>query len=544
MSNKGDNKFLKGAAVLAGAGIMIKVLGAVFRIPLTNWIGADGMAYYGVAYSVYGALVVIGTAGVPVAVSKMVSESIAMGRYRNAHKIFHVATFLLFLVGSFCFCVCFFGAESIAAVCKNPEAALALKAMAPALFFVPLFSSFRGFFNGRQNMNPTAISEITEQLVRCGTGLCLAYYFGKVCKDLIRGAAGASFGASAGAVGGLLIIALIFLANRKVFRQKIERGDQTLEPSDVLAKRIVWIAVPIIIGCEIMPIMTLIDTGIIMRVLQSTGWTYAESKHMYGLFSGFVNPIIAFPQIFTQAVAVSLVPAISKHFGVGNSERVKDTIRLGYRTTMIMAFPCALGLFVLAEPALKLLYFRQLESCHEAAPLMMIMAISVMFLAHMQTSTSVLQSVGKQMIPVRNLAIGCIGKVIATYILVGVHSVNVKGAAIGTMIAYVTAMILNDYCVRKYTGVTHNIVLTYVRPFFAAVLMAAWTYGSYLALMHFLSGHSETGANALACGVSILSSMAVYAVLIFLVKAITVDEVEEGFPGGARIARLLRRWIR
>ena len=120
---------------------------------------------------------------------------------------------------------------------------------------------------------------------------------------------------------------------------------------------------------------------------------------------------------------------------------------------------------------------------------------------------------------------------------------NVKGAAIGTMIAYVTAMILNDYCVRKYTGVTHNIVLTYVRPFLAAALMAVWTYGSYFALMKALAGHSATGANALACGISILSSMAVYAVLIFLVKAITVDEIEEGFPGGARIAGVLRRVI-
>ncbi len=546
MSNdKGDQKFLKGAVILAGAGIMIKVLGAVFRIPLTNWIG-DGMAYYSVAYVIYGALVVIGTAGVPVAVSRLVSESIARDQYRNAHKIFHVATLLLLAVGTTCFVVCFFGADLIAKMVGSPKSALALRAMAPALFFVPLFSSFRGFFNGRQNMNPTAISEIMEQLVRCAVGLSLAFMFSHPASSMntVKAAAGASFGASAGAIAGLLVIFLIFLANHKAFRAKIERGDQTVEEGKELAKKITLIAVPIIIGCEIMPIMTMIDTGIVMNVLKAHGWTQAQSEHLYSLYGGYCNPIIAFPQIFTQAVAVSLVPAISKHFGVGNLERTRDTVRLGYRTTMIMAFPCAIGLLVLAEPALKLLYFRQPESCHDAAPIMMILAVAIIFLAHMQTSTSVLQSVGKQLIPVRNLAIGCVGKVIVCYILVGIHVVNVKGAAISTMLAYIVAMVLNDICVKKYTGVTHNVVQTYVKPFIAAAIMGAWALGCYEVLVRLLAGHSAMGANALACGIAILTSMAVYAVCIFAVKAITVEEMEEGFPGGAKLAKIVRKFVR
>ena len=272
MSNdKGDQKFLKGAAILAGAGIMIKLLGAVFRIPLTNWIG-DGMAYYSVAYVIYGALVVIGTAGVPVAVSRLVSESIAKNQYKNAHKIFHVATLLLLAVGTTCFLVCFFGADLIAKMVGSPKSALALRAMAPALFFVPLFSSFRGFFNGRQNMNPTAISEIMEQLVRCAVGLSLAFMFSHPAEKMntVKAAAGASFGASAGAIAGLLVILLIFLANRRAFQRKIEKGDQSVEDGKKLAKQITLIAVPIIIGCEIMPIMTMIDTTIVMNVLRPT----------------------------------------------------------------------------------------------------------------------------------------------------------------------------------------------------------------------------------------------------------------------------------
>lgn len=177
MADKVGNKFLKGAAVLALAGILMKVLGAVFRIPLTNMIGTDGMSYYGVAYSIYGALVVLATAGIPVAISRLVSENIAINRYRNAHRVFRVALVMMTGIGLITFLICFFGAEMIASLVKNPEAALAVRATAPALLLVPMFSTFRGYFNGRQNMNPTAISELTEQLVRCGVGLYLAYRF-------------------------------------------------------------------------------------------------------------------------------------------------------------------------------------------------------------------------------------------------------------------------------------------------------------------------------------------------------------------------------
>lgn len=541
MSNKG--KFIKGAAILAIAGIVIKLLGAVFRIPLTNWIGASGMAYYGNAYVIYGALVVLSTAGIPVAVSRMVSEHIAIGEYKYAHKVFHIATLMLFFVGLVSFAICFFGGQWIATVLfKNPYSALAIKAISPALLFVPLFSAFRGYFNGRQNMNPTAISEITEQLIRCIVGLALAYSLYKT--SLVKAAAGASFGASAGSIAGLGIIFIIYLLNRKTIKAKIERHSQNVDDDKSIAKEIVVIAIPIIIGCEIMPIMTIIDSTIIMRVLQNTGWTYAESNYLYGLFSGFCNSLIAFPQIFTQAVAVSLVPAVSARWKLKDMDGVHDTINLGYRTTMIMAFPCALGIFVIAEPILKLLYFAQPQGCHDAAPTLMIMAISIIFLATMQTSTSVLQSVGKQMIPVRNLAIGCIGKVIVTYILVGIPAFNIKGAAIGTMFAYAFAMILNAYDVRKYTGTKFNYVLTYVRPATAAAIMAVVVYGIYKLLYHLLNGgHSAVLVSGLSTIVAILVGMVIYAVLIFAVKAITVDELET-MPGGTKLAKIARKFIK
>lgn len=534
MSDKG-NKFIKGAAILGIAGVVIKLLGAVFRIPLTNWIGDDGMSYYGFAYSIYGALLVLSTAGIPVAISRMVSERIAVGEYRNAHKVFKTATSLLFCIGIFSFAVCYFGGELITEKLGNPDAALAVKAISPALLFVPLFSAFRGYFQGRQNMNPTAISEITEQLVRVIVGLYLAYTL--MDKGLKEAAAGASFGASAGSIAGLGIIVVIYFLNRRTIHRKINLNNQHVEETSVILRKIIAISVPIIIGSEIMPIMTLIDTGIIMTRLQATGWTYEEAKSLYGLLSGFCNSLIAFPQVFTQAVAVSLVPAIAAAYKVRDREGVHRNIQMGYRMTMIMAFPCAFGIFALAEPIMLLLYPAQKASAIAAVPTLMVMAISVIFLAITQTSVGVLQSIGKQMVPVVHLAIGCVGKVILTYILVGVHDVNIKGAALGTMLAYVVALVLNNISVRKYTGVKISYNMTYLRPCIATAIMGVCAFAAHKILMGIL--HSNSIATLLAIAVGAV----VYVILIFSVKAITMEELEQ-IPGGGKLTKILRRFVK
>ncbi len=239
-------------------------------------------------------------------------------------------------------------------------------------------------------------------------------------------------------------------------------------------------------------------------------------RGLYGLLSGFCNSLIAFPQVFTQAVAVSLVPAIAAAFKVRDSHGVQENIRLGYRTTMIMAFPCAFGIFSLAEPILLLLYPAQKASAMAAVPTLMIMAVSVIFLAITQTSVGVLQSIGKQMVPVIHLAVGCVGKVVVTYVLVGVHSVNIKGAALGTMLAYIVALVLNNRSVKRYTGTKFNYNLTYVRPCVAAAIMGVCAYAAHKLSVGFLG-------NSIATLLAIMVGVVVYVILIFMLKAITLE---------------------
>ncbi len=536
-NNRG--KFIKGAAVLAAAGLFTKVLGAVFRIPITGLIGANGLSYYNVAYAVYSALVVMSTAGLPIAISRMVSEHMAKKEYSYAHKIFRVSLIVMLIIGAISFVPTFFGADLIAHFVRNDKAALGLRAIAPALVFVPLFSSFRGYFNGRQNMVPTAVSEMSEQLVRVVTGLSLAYIL--MPKGAEYAAAGATFGASAGAFAGLLVIWLIYTFNKALTYDDMASGSPYEESSITIAKELLVISIPIIIGSEMMPIMNLIDSGMIMRVLQESGWSLEESKYMFGLL-GYCSPLIALPWIVTQAVGVSMVPAVSRAYGLGDHEEVHDHVRLGYRTTMIIGMPCALGMAVLALPILKLLYWGRPEECEDAAPLLAVMAFSIILSSNMQASTSVLQAVGKQMIPVRNLFIGCIGKFIVTFVLLRVHSINIMGACIGTLTAYAVAMVLNELAVKKYTGVSIDYVRTYVKPAIATAMMSVTAVGVYKAGEVLIGTASHAGA-AVITMLAVAAAVVVYVITIFAIHAITIDELQD-LPAGDKLARIAAKFVK
>ena len=261
---------VKGTAVLAAAGLFVKFLGAFFRIPLANMIGAAGMASYAPAYSLYNFLLVFSTAGIPVAVSKMVSERQADRRCREAAQVFHLSRMLMFMTGITGFGIVFLYAEEIAGLFHVPGASLSMRAMAPALFLVPLVASYRGYFQGMNNMIPTAVSQITEQIFRVAAGLTMAMFL----KDNVwifdgftwqqRGAAGGCFGAAAGGLGGLLAILIMYLMVRRQLKERIRKDRiRRRSSSFLLLKRILIIALPVTLGAAIMPIVGLIDAGVV-----------------------------------------------------------------------------------------------------------------------------------------------------------------------------------------------------------------------------------------------------------------------------------------
>lgn len=513
--------FIRGAVILSVSGILVKLLGAALRIPLANKLG-PGMAYYNAAYSIYSVFLVLATAGFPVAVSRMISEREAAGRPEDGRKVFFTALKLMSVIGAVSFSLCFFGADVIAFAVDIPGAEHSLRAVAPALCIVPLLSAFRGYFQGKRDMKPTAVSEVVEQVVRVAAGLGLGFWLYGEGLDLA--AAGATFGAVAGAAAAMVVIGILYWRRG--------RGPAGKESAVQILKKILWIAVPIVIGAEIMPLMSVIDTSLVVARLRDTGWTPEEALNLYSQYGAYCDTLISLPQTFTQAIAVSLVPSIAAFFWQGQRSRVRENIEVGMRMTMLLACPCAAGLFVLAKPIMLMLYFDQTENALQAAPTLQVMTLGVILLAVSQTATGALQAVGRQTVPVRNLAVGAAVKVVLTYFLVGLPAVNVKGAALGTNGAYLIALILNFREVKKETGVHFNLLQTCIKPAAASVIMGICVYAAYNLI-------SPWAGNTTATLGSILLGVASYGALVLKIGAVSSAELRT-LPFGEFMLKVFR----
>ncbi len=537
---------VKGATILAIAGIVVKIFGAVFRLPLVNWIGDTGMADYSPAYYIYAFLMILATSGLPVAISKMVSESIAVGNHYQAHRVFTLASRLMFVMGFVFFLILFIFAPQIAALMKNPDAAPGMRMIAPSLLLVPLMAAVRGYFQGMQNMKPTAISQTVEQFFRVVVGLTASYILFFVVGDGVfggydkyaGGAAGANLGATAGSLGGFLMIIFIYMLARKGILKRARKSASMEQESDKsILKKILIISIPITIGAAILPIANLVDSALVVNRLLAGGFANETAKSLYGQLSGFIGPLINVPQLLTQAVAVSIVPIIAAAYQLKNRDELQKNTALGIRMSVIIGYPCAFGLMVLAEPILLLLYPNQAASASSAAPLLVINAFGLLFLSITQTTTGILQGVGKQTLPVRNLCIGIVAKIIVTWILVGIPAINVKGAAIGTVLMYMIAVTLSFKQMLKYTKVRIDINLTFIRPLISAGVMGILVFGIYKLLM-MVQSH-----NSIATLISVLVGAVVYTIMIFVTKSVQKEELLI-LPKGEKLVRVASKFMK
>ena len=546
--------FVKGAAILGMAGILVKVLGAVFRIPLGNMVSTSAMAYYQPAYYIYTFFIVIATSGIPVAISKMVSERAVVGDYKGAHKAFKVSLTLMLVIGFLSFLILFFGAGPLSRVMNAPNAKYPMMVIAPAILMVPAMSAYRGYFQGLQNMNPTAVSQILEQIFRVAFGLTAAYILYHSAESVmpwagdtittatdVKGAMGAISGATVGSLAGLLIILFIYVKSRPAFFYRMRKYPDTLrETSGEILKKVLIIAVPITIGAAVMPIMNMIEVPIINTRLLDSGFTPEEADILYGMLSGYVVSLVNLPQVLTAALATSLVPTITAVYTQSDREGLKANTILGARLGMLVGAPCAIGMAVLAKPIMLLLYPAKPELAQEGSMCLTLLAIGIIFLAMTQTLTAILQGIGKQMVPVANLGVAIVIKIILTWVLVGIPVLNVEGAAIATTAAYAVATVLNIRAVKKYTGITLPPVLVYVRPLAASLIMGAFAFGAYKGLA--LVSHSLKW-NALATLIVIGMSVILYVILLFATHSIEREDLIH-LPKGEKLTDLYDRFTR
>lgn len=527
--------FAKGAAILSLSGLVVKLLGAIYRIPLTSLIGTEGMANYNIAYGVYNLLLAISLAGLPTAIARLVSEKRALNNYKGAYQVYSISLLSLFAIGITTSLLILIFARPLVNFLHFPNAYYSMLALVPALLIIPVMSSYRGFFQGTQNMAPLAISQFAEQVVRVIVGYGLAYSLIKAGSE--KAAAGATFGASVGSLAAFLIILLFFIKRKNLTQREIESSDNNfLEDPKVVLKSLLMIAIPITIGAALSPLMSILDSYFVGNRLSGLGYTQAQIEDMMGQLGSMAQSLINFPQAFSTAIAVSLVPSLTEAYVRRDKLRLGQTSDMGVKLSLIIALPSGVGMFMLAQPIMVLLYPNMsAQQISGASVLLQIQAIGVIFFILNQAYTAMLQSVNKQMIPVKNLFLGLIVKVIFSYILIGIKDINIKGAAFSSLIAYFVTTAMNLRDIKKYTRIKmSNLVKIVAFPLASTVLMAIAVFIVFKISVVIMK------SNALITLLSIAAGVLVYFVALFMTGAITREDLEF-IPMGSKLKRFTRK---
>ncbi len=535
------HSFVKGMLILSAAGISVRFIGAGFRIFLAALIGDEGIGLFQMAYPVYSALLALSTAGLPIAISKLVSQYMTTGDYRGAYRVFRLSLYLLGFSGLVITVAMFFGAEFIAErVAKDSRAYYPLIAIAPAIFFVTVMSAWRGFFQGQQKMLPTGLSQLFEQIVRVGVALGLVFFL--LPLRLEWAAAGATFGAAAGAVAGLLTLLIIYRRQRQDFFAKMaqQKVYHHLKKRQIFYN-IFALSFPITLGHLVMPLINLVDMMVVPMRLAEIGFDEPRRMALYGQLTGMALPVVHIPTILTVAMAVSLVPAISEALALKKPALIRSRVSLALRLTILMGLPSAVGLFILAEPVTWMLFNNR-----EAGSVLAIMAIGVVFLTLYQTTAGVLQGLGKTRIPVIHLFIGALIKLLLNWVLTGIPAINIRGAAIASVTAFAIASLLNLYRVKTITGVKIDYSRFLLKPLFAVTFMGLAVYLSYAYFLSilgivFLETLSLRAVNALATFIAIGVGVLLYGVPLLILGVLDKEDLMMIPRVGSKVLAIARK---
>lgn len=514
MSNK-TKSIVGGMTVLGLAGVICKLVGVLFSIPLTWLIGADGQGVYQAVFPTYNLLLTISSAGIPVAVSRLVAHCLAKDDPRGAKHTFRVAAMLLAGMGCIATIIMLAGSSMLAQHVSQPESQLGFQVIAPCVAIVCVLSAFRGFMQGQQNMVPTAISQLIEQVGKVFIALPLAYLGSRI--SIAHGAAGALLGTTIVEAVALLYMIILYMRGRQRFDAIQQLSAEPPEASVSLAKRLMAISVPITIGACIVPLSQFVDSSMLLDRMMAAGQTLAQARPVYGLFSGMVIRIINIPTALALAVSMSLVPAISSARAVQDDAAVAKQSDLGLRFAFLIGFPCSIGMSVLSEPIMRFFYQETLSAEHLqiGSELLSVSSLTIVLFTVVQATSSILQGLGKQRIPMYTLVAGVVCKIALNYTLVGIPSIGIHGAPIASLVCYTVSLVPNLYYVLKYGKLRFNIMGWIVRPGIATAAMGAavWAVRELLPMNRFVTIAS------VAIGVI------VYCAVALAVKAISKDDL-------------------
>ncbi len=578
---------LNGAMVLVVATALVKIIGAVYKIPLTSIIGSLGRGYFASAYNIYTPVYAISMAGLPVAVSAIVSKNAALGKYRDVKQVLKL-TFPLFLgLGVVGTGALLLAAKPYVDSVGSPLAIYSVFAIAPSILFCCIMSTYRGYYEGLSNMYPTAISQVIESLGKLVFGLVFSYAMldyanaqialnGSVLGFKVETEADGAIVYALAAAGAILGVTLgtVFGAIYTILRHRIRKdgiGKEQLinsplaSPKKTTIKEIIAIAVPTAASSLVLNITNFIDTFMIQSRLESVVANNYDT--IMGIYGSSVNAAnIAKENIHTflygaydttldfrnlvptvmMTLGVSAIPIISAAVAKKDFKTVNGTVNTVFRITMLIALPAGAGFFALSEPIMNLLYkgTENEAGIAIAAPVLGLYGLMMAILTLSSPLTNILQAIGRADVPAKALALGCVFKIGLNYILIGIPEINVKGAVFGTAFFYLLCIFYNYAVLRKETGVRIDIKTVIVKPLIAAVLCGGAAYGSYTVLCNVLTfgdASSRLNGQSLACLVSIGVAVVVYAISVLLMKTLVKDDILM-LPKGEKMAKILEKY--
>ena len=536
MSMEKGSNFIKGAVILSLAGIIAKVMGFVYRIVLPRILGEYGLGLYEVAYSIYVVLLVISRSGIPVAIAKMIADRIARDQRKNAFKIFKVGRKASVIVGIiFMFLMIVLARPLIHLFKWNSDVLYSLLALAPAIFFVSIMAVYRGFFQGLQDMVPTACSQVVEQFVRMVTMIALVYIL--VPYGVQYGAAGAVFGAVTGSIAGLLVLFYIYYKKRK----KIWKFVNTDSVEDInqknIIKEIASLGIPISFGGLVLPLMRFVDASIIPSRLEFAGFSSVASYELLAHMNGMAMVLVNFPTIITIALAASLVPAISESFAQNNKKTIKRRTETALRLTILIGLPAAVGLFVLAEPLTVAIF-----NTGKAAVPLRIVSWGVIFITLQQTSAAILQGLEKPLLPARNLFLGAVINGVINFTLTGLPAFGIRGAAVGTLTGFAFAAFWNIYYLKKYTDFKFRPLLFVLKPVLSVLVMGIVVSRGFILLQNLFSVFvSSYYSYRVSASLIVFIGSVAYFFILVLLNAVKYSDLMLIPKVGPKLADILKK---
>ena len=528
MSDNKKQNFLQGTALLAMATAIVKIIGAIYKIPLNAIIGKQGFSYYSTAYEIYNVLLMISTAGLPVAMSRMISQANSLGHSNRIRRIYKTSRAIFLTLGIAGSLLMTLFCRQLAEFQNQPDAWAAIGALGPCCLLICIMSTFRGFFQGHSNMLPTSVSQVLEAVVKLVVGLLAALLLLKSTGSVSLAAGGAILGVTISCMASSVYL---FGKFRKAYGA-LEPSSEAAESYSDTAKRLMAIAVPITIGSAGLQILTMLETKIYMGQLLGLGFTQLEADSMKGIYN-MSQTIYNMPCAFITPITISIIPAITSHLTLLDHKAAKATEESAARVTGLICMPCAFGLATLAGPVTALLGGYTGADLILSTSLMTIMGYNIMFNAVVLLTNAMIQAHGHAVVPVVNMFIAGIMRLVVVYMLTGNPNIGIVGTPIGAMLCFLCIAVLNVFSMRRVMKDPPAIVKNLVKPFAAAAIMGIFVRGA-LYLLQMLGITSRL----ILCGLPVAVGVVVYVIAAVLFKAITREDCLL-LPKGAKIAKLL-----